>query len=109
MAWQAHWRWACCDRGRLAMPATDAVLTSLLREVADTEAALAAERDEQARRIGGRLRDSVVRPLRQLTGTVAGGAEPGGGAGVPAALADRPWALARPAAAPPPQAPRVAA
>src|SRR5258708_19583894 len=100
MAWQAHWRWACCDRGRLAMPATDAVLTSLLREAADTEAALAAERDEQARRIGGRLRHSVVRPLRQVTGTVAGGQEPDGGAGVRALIADTPFGLPPPT--PPP-------
>ncbi len=90
------------------MPATDAVLTSLLREVADTEAALAAERDEQARRIGGRLRDSVVRPLRQVTGTVAGGEEPDGGAGFPASMADRLWELARAATALRAQLPVVA-
>jgi len=61
------------------MPVTDAALTSLLREVADTETALAAEGDEQARRIRSRLSDSVARPLRQAAGTVAGGEEPEGG------------------------------
>src|SRR5258706_12362899 len=84
------------------MPVTDAALTSLLREVADTETALAAEGDEQARRIRSRLSESVARPLRQAAGTVAGGEEPEGGerhAAAAGRIADRLWELARTATA----------
>ncbi len=55
------------------MPVTDGALTSLLREVSETETALAAEGDEQACRVRSRLTDSVARPLRQAAGTVAAG------------------------------------
>src|SRR5258706_6348471 len=93
------------------MPVTDAALTSLLREVADTETALAAEGDEQARRIRSRLRGSVARPLRQAAGTVPGGEEPEGGERHVAAagrIADRLWELARTATALRAQRPEVA-
>src|SRR5258706_9837636 len=93
------------------MPVTDAALTSLLREVADTETALAAEGDEQARRIRSRLSDSVARPLRQAAGTVPGGEEPEGGERHVAAagrIADRLWELARTATALRAQRPEVA-
>src|SRR5258708_39524765 len=93
------------------MPVTDAALTSLLREVADTETALAAEGDEQARRIRSRLSDSVARPLRQAAGTVPGGEEPEGGERNVAAagrIGDRLWELARTATALRAQRPEVA-
>src|SRR5258708_5393693 len=93
------------------MPVTDAALTSLLREVADTETALAAEGDEQARRIRSRLSDSVARPLRQAAGTVPGGEEPEGGERNVAAagrMGDRLWELARTATALRAQRPEVA-
>jgi CDGSH-type Zn-finger protein/truncated hemoglobin YjbI len=95
------------------MPITDAVLTGLLREVADAEAALATGRDEHAHRIAARLRDSVARPLRQVAETVAGGEEQEGDAmppvaGLPASLADRLWELARAATALRAQRPEVA-
>src|SRR5258708_6044879 len=93
------------------MPVTDAALTSLLREVADTETALAAEGDEQARRIRSRLSESVARPLRQAAGTVAGGEEPEGGerhVGAAGRIADRLWELARTATALRAQRPEVA-
>src|SRR5258708_17369333 len=80
------------------MPVTDAALTSLLREVADTETALAAEGDEQARRIRSRVSDSVARPLRQAAGPVPGGEEPEGGERNVAAagrIGDRLWEVAR--------------
>jgi hypothetical protein len=95
------------------MPTTDAVLTALLHEVADTGAALATGRNEQARRIEARLRDSVARPLRQVAETVAGGEEHEGDvmapvAGLPASLADRLWQLARAATVLRVQRPEVA-
>src|SRR5258708_27426489 len=93
------------------MPVTDAALTSLLREVADTETALAAEGDEQARRIRSRLSDSVARRLRKAAGTVPGGEEPEGGESNVAAagrIADRLWELARTATALRAQRPEVA-
>src|SRR6266851_7576418 len=103
------------------MPVTDAALTSLLREVADTETALAAEGDDQARRIRSRLSESVARPLRQAAGTVAagtvaagtvaGGEEPEGGernVAAPGRIADRLWELARTATALRAQRPEVA-
>src|SRR5258707_5001734 len=93
------------------MPVTDAALTSLLREVADTETALAAEGDEPAGRIRSGLSESVARPLRRAAGTVAGGEEPEGGERHVAAagrIADRLWELARTATALRAQRPEVA-
>src|SRR5258708_17988884 len=93
------------------MPVTDGAVTWLLREVEDTEAALAAEGDEQARRIRSRVSDSVARPLRQAAGPVPGGEEPEGGERNVAAagrIGDRLWELARTATALRAQRPEVA-
>ena len=84
------------------MPVTQEALSALLRGAAATEAALAdSADDEQAERVRGRLRDSVVRPLRQAAGGTAGDGEPAssggapGGEGPPPSLADAVWELAR--------------
>src|SRR5258708_37920804 len=93
------------------MPVTDGAVTWLLREVEDTEAALAAEGDEQAGRIRSRVSDSVARPLRQAAGPVPGGEEPEGGERNVAAagrIGDRLWELARTATALRAQRPEVA-
>jgi hypothetical protein len=93
------------------MPVIEEALLSLLRSAADTEAALAGSADEQAERVRGRLRHSVVRPLRQAAAGAAGDGEPassrvGGkaraapsGQGLPVSLADAVRELARAATA----------
>jgi CDGSH-type Zn-finger protein/truncated hemoglobin YjbI len=89
------------------MPETQEALSSLLRGAADTEAALAGlADDEQAERVRRRLHDSVVRPLRQAAGGMAGDGEPAtssggapGGEGLSVSLGDALWELARAATA----------
>jgi CDGSH-type Zn-finger protein/truncated hemoglobin YjbI len=103
------------------MPVTEEALRSLLRSAADTEAALAGSADVHAERVRGRLRDSVVRPLRQADGGTAGDGAPasssraGGknrgapsGEGLPVSLADAVWDLARAATRLRSQGPEVA-
>jgi CDGSH-type Zn-finger protein/truncated hemoglobin YjbI len=93
------------------MPDPQRELRSLLTAVTEVEVALRGEPDvEQAPYVGGRLRHSVVRPLRQAVGLPSGGdAETGdgqppsdgsadveaGASGSLQRLGDRLWELAR--------------